>query len=111
MAIDTTVNAAFLSGIVPSEEGLGYSGGVENFPRLLEDWSGKTLTYTGSMVALFLSEVGAGRWRYGDPVYTAPGRDWAFDLNFLTGTKLPPATPMVNALIRGKWSILNNPPR
>jgi hypothetical protein len=41
-AVDTTVNAAFLSGIVPSN-GVYYSGGAENFPRFLENWSGKTL--------------------------------------------------------------------
>ena len=45
-----TVNAAFLTGNVPSD-GNNYSGGVENFPRFLENWSGYTFTYNGSMAA------------------------------------------------------------
>ncbi len=49
LAVDTTVNAAFLGGIVQTTNAAGghYSGGVENFPRFLETWSGKTLTYNG----------------------------------------------------------------
>ena len=35
-----------------------YSGGVENFPRFLEDWSGKTFTYYGSMLELYNSQQG-----------------------------------------------------
>ena len=50
-ATNTTVNAGIISGIVPSGSGY-YSGGVENFPRFLEDWSGKTFTYYGSMLEL-----------------------------------------------------------
>ena len=42
-ATNTTINAALLGGIVPTRSGY-YSGGLENFPRLLEDWTGKTLT-------------------------------------------------------------------
>src|SRR5204862_5891284 len=53
---NTTVNAAFLAGIVPSN-GVRYSGGVENFPRFLEDWtpSSRVFTYNGSMVVMFNS--------------------------------------------------------
>ncbi|MFN2477463.1 MAG: hypothetical protein ABR526_14130, partial [Chthoniobacterales bacterium] len=40
-ASNTTVNAALLSGNVPTTSG-SYSGGAENFVRLLEDWTGKT---------------------------------------------------------------------
>ena len=103
-AKDTTVNAAFLTGIVPSD-GSNYSGGVENFPRLLESWSGKKLTYNGSMVAMFYSQTATGKWSYGGYNYTAPGRDWAFDVNFLDSSKLPPATPEVRTIIRGTWDL------
>src|SRR6202035_3938522 len=50
-ASNTTVNAAIVSGIVPTAPVGGdgsYSGGAENFPRFLEDWSANTFTYYGS---------------------------------------------------------------
>ena len=50
-ASPTTVNAGFISGNVPTGGGY-YSGGVENFPRFLEDWSNKVFTYYGSMIQL-----------------------------------------------------------
>src|SRR5206468_4817822 len=50
-ATNTTVNAGIISGIVPSGSGY-YSGGVENFPRFLENWSGNTLTYYCSILGL-----------------------------------------------------------
>jgi hypothetical protein len=104
VAGNTTVNAAFLSGIVPSGGGY-YSGGVENFPRFLETWSGKTLTYNGSMVVMFGSQTATAPWGMGD-VYSPPARNWAFDVNFLDSAKLPPGTPMVRALIRGQWAAI-----
>ena len=101
-ANDTTVNAAFLGGIVPSGGGY-YSGGVENFPRFLEDWSGNTFTYNGSMVVMFYSTIATAPWGTSD-VYSPPARNWAFDLNFLDASKLPPATPSARALVRGQWT-------
>ena len=99
---DTTVNAALLGGIVPSD-GANYSGGVENFPRFLEDWGGKALTYNGSMVVMFKSKIAMASWG-GPDVYSPPARNWAFDVNFLDATKLPPGTPEVRAIIRGEWA-------
>lgn len=106
VASDTTVNAAFLAGIVPTENNK-YSGGVENFPRFLENWSGKTFTYNGSMVVLFESEIAKAPWG-GSDVYNAPDRDWTFDTNFQDATKLPPLTPQLAVMIRGKWAALNS---
>jgi hypothetical protein len=106
IAGDTTVNAAFLAGIVETPTYLSYSGGVENYPRFLENWSGKNMTYNGSMVVMFSSKYATGKWLYGGNIYTAPNRNWAFDLNFLDPTRLPPATPQVRTLIRGSWQIL-----
>lgn len=103
-ASDTTVNAAFLAGIVPSD-GSHYSGGVENFPRFLEEWSGDTFTYNGSMVVMFESQYAVADWG-GSDVYGAPNRNWAFDLNFMDATKLPPGTPSILTVIRGSWSIV-----
>ena len=98
-AADTTINAALLGGIVPSN-GSSYSGGVENFPRFLENWSGDTLAYNGSMVVMFYSKLATAPWGTSD-VYSPPTRQWTFDLNFMDVTKLPPGTPEVRALIRG----------
>ncbi|MBI5386632.1 MAG: hypothetical protein HZA90_18330 [Verrucomicrobia bacterium] len=83
--------------------------GVENFPRFLEDWSGKTLTYNGSMVVMFPSEFATGLWRGTGStigIYNPPARDWAFDLNFRDINKMPPGTPQVRALIRSQWAVV-----
>ena len=92
-AANTEVSAAILTGLVPSGEtgSARYSGGVENFPRFLEKWGGKTLLIRGSMVALFESEVGTRGWGYSD-VYNAPKREWGFHDKFAEGY-LPPGTP------------------
>ena len=101
---NTTVSAAMLGGIVPSGGG-NYSGGVENFPRFLENWGGKTLAYNGSMVVMFYSKTAIAPWG-GNDVYSPPDRQWTFDLNFLDATRLPPGTPEVRALIRGQWAAI-----
>jgi hypothetical protein len=103
-AADTTVNAALLGGIIPSGGGY-YSGGVENFPRFLEDWSGRKLAYNGSMVVMFYSKLATAPWG-GSDVYSPPNRQWTFDLNFMDVTKLPPGTPEVRALIRAEWAAI-----
>jgi hypothetical protein len=107
-AVNTTVNAAFLAGIVPTGNGY-YSGGVENFPRFLEDWSGKTFTYNGSMTVLFNSRLACAPWLGTGAsigVYNAPGRNWAFDNNFRDPRKLPPLTPQVITVTKGKWALI-----
>lgn len=102
-----TVNAAFLEGVVPSD-GTYYSGGVENFPRLLENWnSGSTpFWYNGSMVAMFNSVYATGKYLNPGNYYYEPTRDWAFDLNFNNPAKLPPLTPEVVTVNRGSWTFL-----
>lgn len=107
-AKNTTVNAAFLAGIVETGNGY-YSGGVENFPRFLENWSGKVFTYNGSMVVLYKSKFATAPWRgTGNlyDIYNPPNRNWYFDTNFLDPGKLPPLVPSVRAVIRGKWSLI-----
>ena len=107
-ATDTTVNAAILAGIVETGGG-NYSGGVENFPRFLENWSGHTFTYNGSMVVMFPSVFARAPWQPTGStigVYNAPVRDWAFDTNFRDPTKLPPGTPSIRALVRSVWAMI-----
>ena len=102
---NTTVNAAMLEGIVQSDQTISgdYSGGVENFMRLLENWNGsKTLTYNGSIVVMFPSQYATNHWNFGN-YYTAPVRNWAFDTNFKQQNLLPPLTPQSKAVIRGQW--------
>jgi hypothetical protein len=100
-AKNTTVNTAIIAGIVPSGNGY-YSGGAENFPRFLENWSGKTLTYYGSMIELYASEQAIGHWGAAN-VYSPPNRAWYFDTNFLSH---PPAgVPYDVDYRRGRWYV------
>ncbi len=105
MAGSDTVNAAILTGNVPSD-GTTYSGGVENFLRFLENWNNQTLTYNGSLVCMFPSQISTAPWPNTGTVYNPPTRHWSFDLNFNDPNKLPPLTPRASAVVRGKWTAL-----
>ena len=97
-----TVNAAMVVGIVPSTTVNGvqhYSGGIENFFRLLENWNGQALWYNGSEVALFSSQYATNYWNSPGVYYSIPARYWGFDTNFIGYTKLPPLTPEVVNLV------------
>jgi len=61
---------------------------------------GKTFEYRGSMVDLWFSEQATGAWHYGSPQYTAPNRDWAFDLAFLDPANLPPGVPHISTVLK-----------
>lgn len=102
VARSTTVNAALLGGIVPTGSGY-YSGGLENFPRLLEDWSTQTLTFNGSMVALYHSAVATAPWGAGAGIYKPPRRAWWYDSKLSDKSGLPPNTPEVRTIIRKGW--------
>ncbi len=74
--------------------GNNYGGGLENFPRFLERWTGVQMHYRGSLVSLFQSQVANRRlwnWRH---YYDPPSRDWQFDTRFRDPTQLPPGTPV-----------------
>ena len=45
-----------------------------------------------------------GTWIYGNPIYTAPSRNWAFDTDFLDPANLPPGTPNVYAIHVIGWN-------
>lgn len=105
VAAPTTVNAAFLTGVVETTSGK-YSGGMENFPRFLEKWdTANPFTYNGSMVKMFPSLYATNAWGK-DKVYVPPKRDWAYDRNFNDPNKLPPLTPSMLTVIRGQWATL-----
>jgi len=103
IAADDTVNAAFLTGNVATS-GSDYSGGVENLPRLLENWSGKTLTYNGSMVCMFQSQIATAPYPgTATGVFTPPARNWSFDQNFSNPNKQPPLMPRAIVVQRNQW--------
>jgi hypothetical protein len=99
VAGSTTVNTVIMTGHVATN-GTEYSGGVENFPRFLEKWSGKTLTYRGSLISLWQSEKATGSWLYGSPVYEAPTRVWSYGIDY---NNLPPGTPNVRLVQKVCW--------
>jgi hypothetical protein len=105
IATNTTVNAAIIAGFVPTGGGY-YSGGLENLPRLLEDWTGKTLTVNGSLAGLFPSAKANAPWGARPDVYTPPRRNWSFDSKFTSPSGLPPNTPEVRTVIRRGWEVV-----
>ena len=102
-ATNTTVNAALLGGNVPTGTvGTNYSGGAENFPRFLEDWSGIYLTYYGSMVCLYQSAQGTGIWGKSN-VYVPPTRRWYFDESLRQNP--PPGNLTTVNYLKDRWWI------
>lgn len=102
-ATSTTANVSFITGNVPTNAGK-MSGGTHNLPRFLEDWGGDTFTWKGSMVQMWQSAYANGVWSDTDGSYGPPTRVWDFDTDLLDPNKLPPGTPMVNAVVKRGWS-------
>jgi hypothetical protein len=82
---------------VPTD--FGTDGGVHNFLRYLENWGGATLNYRGSMVSLFYSQYATGVFKCCGTVYSPPTRNYAFDIDFLDLSKLPPGTPRFRDIV------------
>ena len=93
-ASNTEISSALLTGLVPSnKDGNGEnSGGLHNFPRMLEDWTSDTMAIRGSMVAMFESRIATEPWS--PRIYWPPTRLWGFNQLFSEGT-FPPLTPKV----------------
>ncbi len=92
------VNAALLGGIGPSTlDPDWYNGGIENFARLLESWSGRSLTYRGSFVSLGEPRHRLNHWHCGSGnacnIYDPPLRMFDYDTDFDRVENLPPMTP------------------
>ncbi|MFW6287090.1 MAG: hypothetical protein ACOC29_04030, partial [Candidatus Sumerlaeota bacterium] len=103
VASPTEINSVLINGIVPSVNN-NYSGGVENYFRFLENWSGKDLEFSGSIIELYESVKATGNWSYGGKVYQAPNRPWSWD-TALGGEDGPPGAPSVVEIVRSNWSI------
>jgi hypothetical protein len=97
-ASNTTVNCAIVAGNVPTSTTDGYSGGVENFARFLEDWSSKYFTIYGSLALLYNSEQATGTWK--NARYSPPNRRWYYDTN-LQDTN-PPGFRVARTYERGR---------
>jgi hypothetical protein len=105
-AANMTVNAAILTGAVPStgSSKTDFSGGVHNLTRLLENWTGDVLTLNTSILNLFNSQKATSQWKYQGTYYNPPTRNWSFDNNFMNPAKQPPGIPAVLVPIRYGWT-------
>ena len=101
IASNTTVNAALVAGNVPTgSQGTNYSGGAENFVRFLEDWTGKTFTYYGSMLQLYASKYATGTWGNAN-VYAPANLKWYFDEKFTLNA--PAGTAVMISYVQQRW--------
>jgi hypothetical protein len=102
---NTTYCASMVAGVrlmVGAES--GYSGGIENFPRFLENWNSSfAVTVYGSMVQLFASKQADRTWFHGSPRYTSPIREFNFDERFATA--MPPGSFQLVTYDRLGWSL------
>ncbi|GFE67633.1 hypothetical protein CFPU101_02430 [Chroococcus sp. FPU101] len=91
-AINTSMNAIFINGLVPARRFQSY-GGLHNFPRFIEDWDGDDLNITGAFVQLKFSTYATApwdqeAWEPGEnpstgetiPFYAPPNRKWGYDV-------------------------------
>jgi hypothetical protein len=128
-----TINAAFLANTsisrgnyhvgetIPALTDRSYSGGVNNYIRLLEDWNVTdstnslplALNYTGSLVSLGAPLEYSGSYRSGGgdqttrtdlPYYNVPFRNFNYDTNFNKMESVPPLTPKASYLIQKNFS-------
>ena len=103
-AVATAYRAAIISGKgIPFPQfgttpDFGTDGGVHNFLRFLEVWSGVYCHYKGSLVSFYYNRQAVGTYK-GAGVYSPPNRDYKFDTNFSLGpTYLPPETPKLKSV-------------
>jgi hypothetical protein len=85
-------------------------GGIGNFLRFLEDWSGSTLNYGGSLVSLYYATYGTGLFKCCTySVYLPPARSYLFDSDFTLPEGLPPGTPLFRDVESLSYRQLFNP--
>jgi hypothetical protein len=107
VATSTRINAAFLSRTDSSDSSATpryYGGGLNNYMRILENWTGRAMNYTGSFISLGAPQEVSGRYRdcnvlaptanYACP----PNRNWSYDTSFNSYQGLPPLPPKVTEL-------------
>ena len=88
----TEISACLLTGIVETTTRQN-SGGVHNFPRLNEAWSGTGLYIRGSMIAMFASEIATEPWSI--RIYSGAGRFWGLHESLRSASHDVPLEPML----------------
>jgi cysteine-rich repeat protein len=98
-AAATRINAALVGGVDRTLPG-NSNGGLENFPRMHEDWSGGVqLRFRGSLASFGRPQHASGPWcgtGLACNIYNPPSRDWDFEPAFLRWFNLPPMTPQLS---------------
>jgi len=107
-AMDDTINAVIVTGNMPSTDstGTGFSGGVHNLARLLEDWSSAdaNLWLNTSLCRLWTSQAATNQFRNPsgfnpapvNPYYSPPMRHYNYDQKFQNPAQTPPGVPLLN---------------
>ena len=98
-ATNTTINAALVAGNVPSN-GSRYSGGGENFIRLLEDWKVGSFCHYGSVAQLFASNQAIGAWNGDGNNYKSPLTYRLYYDDALFSTASPPGNLQIAAYLQ-----------
>jgi hypothetical protein len=97
-ATSTTVNTAIMAGNVPTTSS-SYSGGIENFTRFHENWTGDYLTIYGALALLYSSAQATRPWSASS--YSPPNRRWYYDTLFQNTN--PPGFRVARIYERGTW--------
>lgn len=86
-ATQTEVSAVLMTGLVATNVGSSYSGGMHNLPRFLEYWGDNVpFGYRGSLLAFYYSQRGTGNWS--NDWYQPPWRIWGWDKRLEQGRKV-----------------------
>jgi Tfp pilus assembly protein PilX len=85
-----------------SSKSIYFGGGLQNYIRMLESWTGQRFLYRGSMIKLDTPLEYNGPYITGTSAnyYNIPIRDFGFDTDFNNFDKLPPLTPRVLSLVQ-----------
>lgn len=100
-ATETHHHIAMLSGWAESTSS-DYGGGIENFPRYLENWAGVQHYLRGSLVMGFHSVYYPWK-RSGGGAYAPPQRKWFFDPHYQLMTNQPPGAPRYDVYAVRRW--------
>ena len=73
---------------------------MENVLRFVEKWTGVTVTFRGSIIDLWYSEIAQGLW--GSGYYSPPYRNWGYDSLYRTAS--PPGAIRLFAIEQIAWS-------
>lgn len=93
-----TVRAAFFGGFSPTTAQNGtYGGGLHNYMRYHERWTGRTSDFKGAMIGLWASAQETGRWCQGGGArcYQPPTRQYGWDSRFADPDFWPPFIPSI----------------